>query len=50
MTKQAEKDMEDSPRTFIRDIDELKEFIKTNKEREDYFDRLIEKVISKSSR
>ena len=35
-------------RTFIRDVEELKEFIKTNKEREDYFDKIVEKVISKS--
>jgi hypothetical protein len=35
-----------TPMTFITDADELREFIKTNKEKEDYFDRLVESVIS----
>ena len=32
--------------TLITDIDELKEFIKTSKKEEDYFDLMVGKVIS----
>jgi len=34
-------------RVFIKDIEELKQFIKMNKKKEDYFDNIVEKVISK---
>ena len=34
------------PRTMIKDIEELREFIKMNKRKEDYFDHIVEKVIS----
>lgn len=35
------------PKLYIEDTEELRNFIKTNKEKEDYFDRVIEKVMSK---
>ncbi len=42
--------MSEEARTFIKDIEELKQFIKMNKKKEDYFDNIVEKVISKNSR
>ena len=38
--------MRGGKKKLITDIDELKEFIKTNKKEEDYFDLMIGKVIS----
>ena len=38
--------MSEGKKNLITDIDELKEFIKTNKKEEDYFDLMIGKVIS----
>ncbi len=40
--------MAEEPKTFIKDIEELREFIKMNKKKEDYFDNIVEKVISKN--
>jgi hypothetical protein len=34
----------------IKDIEELKQFIKANKKEEDYFSRIIEKAVSKDSK
>jgi hypothetical protein len=31
---------------FIRNIEELKQFVKMNKDREDYFNNIIEEIIS----
>lgn len=42
--------VEEVPRTFIKDIEELREFIKMNKKREDYFDHIVDRVISKNSK
>ena len=39
--------MDDEPKTFIKDIDELREFIKMNKRKQDYFDSVVKKAISK---
>lgn len=48
-TKQVKK-MSGEEKVFIKDIEELKQFIKMNKKREDYFDNIVAKVISKNSR
>ena len=48
-TKQVRK-MPEETKVFIKDIEELKQFIKMNKKKEDYFDNIVEKVISKNSR
>ncbi len=42
--------VEEVPRTFIKDIEELREFIKMNKKKEDYFDHIVDRVISKNSK
>jgi hypothetical protein len=34
-------------RRFIRDMQELKEFISANKRREDYFNQIMDKVVSR---
>lgn len=34
--------------TFIRNIEELKQFVKMNKDREDYFEHIIEEALSKN--
>jgi len=39
--------MAEEAKVFIKDIEELKQFIKMNKRKEDYFDNIVEKVISK---
>jgi len=38
--------MPPEPKTMIKDIEELREFIKMNKKKEDYFDHIVDKVIS----
>jgi len=48
-TKQVRK-MPEETKVFIKDIEELKQFIKMNKKQEDYFDNIVERVISKNSR
>ena len=47
LAKMADKG---GPRTLIKDIEELKEFIKQNKRQEDYFNRVIERAVSKGGR
>jgi hypothetical protein len=42
--------MPEEPKTLIKDIEELREFIKMNKKKEDYFDHIVEKVMSRGSR
>jgi hypothetical protein len=37
-------------RTLIKDIEELKEFIKQNKKQQDYFDQVLEKAFSKGGK
>ena len=44
------KQMVDDDKTFIKDVEMLREFIKMNKRKEDYFDHIVEKVISKGSK
>ncbi len=42
--------MPEEPKTLIKDVEELREFIKMNKKKEDYFDHIVEKVMSRGSR
>ncbi len=37
-------------KTLIKDIEELKEFIKLNKKQEDYFNKVLEKAASKGGK
>ena len=46
MTNQVKTKMREREKTFIKDIDELKEFVRMAKNREDYFDHIIDEVIS----
>jgi len=36
----------EEPKVFIKDIDDLREFIKLNRQKRDYFDHIIEKTRS----
>ena len=38
------------PKTLIKDIEELREFIKQNKRQEDYFNKVLEKAVSKGGK
>lgn len=39
--------MIEGPKTFIKDIEQLREFIKMNKRKQDYYDDVVKKAISK---
>lgn len=42
--------MEEEPRTQIKDIDQLRMFIKMNKRKDDYFNGVVEKALQKKRR
>jgi hypothetical protein len=42
-----EDEIEAQPRTLIQDIDQLREFIKMNRRKEDYFKGVVERAMRK---
>jgi hypothetical protein len=40
--------MTEDDKVFITDVEELRQFIRMNKRKEDYFDNIVDRVISKT--